>query len=918
MKRLLILIPLLLILAACANATPEDAQRYEVHLTGEFAGQPVDVIAQLNTREPAASPTPVPSATPRPPSSTPPPTNTPRPIATDTPSVTLIAPTPDNPPDAGDLWAFDVNPAFDAAKLPVDQRQQYDWLWDALNNPRQDPSCLAAAQSGDLYLIGRTLNECVTSIMSVFRVTGDPALLETAKTWMNAALASRARLVESDPAGGVRYYYNWRWLQDPAYPGYGGDTHQMDSILSGSLLAYFTYALGQLDDPDYARYYDALINNFVWVWDARAELGPPEPILLKDLTHPYTAHLRMFHYLYLLTREARWQDKYAEYYAHLFTGDSCDPRLPTFQLRADGSYRWDHRVLCYSHDLYGWQSTLYAQATLNALIDLAAEGMISDATMQRFMLTFREHVIRPGNPPTVSGTVDGSGTGRPGNYVTGNSQLLAMWDPTGIIYAFNDAVWRSQSPVYTICTYPASRVGCRTIFEPAAQFLALVTSGAGLRPTRGAAFEAFGLPVRMQEPSATPDGYTVVEVFENGTLVWSGEYMALATAPPDETPTPTPSATSTPTLTPTEPPFATPTPEPITTPSATPTATATNTPEHGCIGVVNTGALYVRDAPRGAALGFVYQGDMLYLYAQTTHTDGSLWYRIYWDENTFGYVYAGYVATTCTPPDETPEPLTAWGVWVGPGAWKPELDTFAATMQAAERIPAAVVFGEPDAANYLYDRGWLVIARPFIGDCPYFVNMGAERSAVEWVDKALANLALVNYHWLSLSNECLFPSPEYERDWTAAAIRRAKERGVERLVPHVTGTGGPELDWVPTIMQAYEDVEGIEVCWGLNQYPFYDGVGLDVFSPQTQYTTYRLLLYEHLLPVPVCVTEFARSWGEDPPVWSEYPAYIARMDGRLLWATAWYDANPLGPWPDATLRGKVGELARVISGAIGG
>jgi len=254
---------------------------------------------------------------------------------------------------------------------------------------------------------------------------------------------------------------------------------------------------------------------------------------------------------------------------------------------------------------------------------------------------------------------------------------------------------------------------------------------------------------------------------------------------------------------------------------------------------------------------------------------------------------------------------TAWGVWVGPGANRDELLQFGQTLSAAGIQPAATVYGEPDTANLLHDAGWVVAWRPFIGDCPSFAPP-PDVSAVRWVARALEASQGVRYTWLSLSNECIFPYAQYQRDWLRAAIEAAQAAGVPRLVPHVEGTGGPELDWVPVLVEAFQGHAGIDLCWGVNQYPYHDGMALDSGSVENQYTTFRLELYQHLLPVPVCVTEIARSWGEDVPVWSEYPGYVARMEGRLLWATFWYDAIPLGPWPNATLRGKLATLAAVL------
>jgi len=372
-------------------------------------------------------------------------------------------------------------------------------------------------------------------------------------------------------------------------------------------------------------------------------------------------------------------------------------------------------------------------------------------------------------------------------------------------------------------------------------------------------------------------------------------------------PTPTPSATPAPVASATVA-WPTPTVEVGPLPTSTPGPTLPP-PDRLCPGraLVN---LNLRVAPGvdEAWLGTVPRGAGVWVLSEPVEHDGDVWAYVRASNELEGWgavVYGGtvFLSYSCD---------TAWGVHVDPGANRDELLRFGRQLQEAGRLPTATVYGAPQTANLLYDAGWLVLARPFIGDCPFF-NMGPERSASEWVDRAVVDLELVRYDWLVLSNECLFPDAEYAAAWVAAAVRRAERRGIDALVPTVFGTGGPELKDVPALAAAHHS-DTMLVGWGLNSYPFYDGVALDQWDNQTAWTTFRLFLYQAQLGgLPVLVTEVARSWGEDAPVWDEYPGWIRVFDGMVQAVCFWYTAGvDLPAWREANLAGKLDALAQVL------
>lgn len=374
---------------------------------------------------------------------------------------------------------------------------------------------------------------------------------------------------------------------------------------------------------------------------------------------------------------------------------------------------------------------------------------------------------------------------------------------------------------------------------------------------------------------------------------------ATPTATPDITPTPTPEETVLPTLPP-----STPMPPPD---------------EFACFGASRSN-MNIRAGPGISydKVGLLPAGEKVYVlqvvYPSALSDDE--WVSILRSNGERGWV-AAYYSDSPYFDYETSEacyelrfPATAWGVWAGPGAFYDELTAFGETLVAAGVRPAVTVYGDGTLATSLTERGWLVAYRPFIGDCPVFTEP-AWANAREWFLRALAASRTVRYSWLVVCNEPVFPSVQYAHDWIAEIVRQANAQRIPRVVPVVWATGHPEIGDILYLLDAY-DSEWSKVCWGANLYPALFSTPLDALTEYTSWTTYRPLRYLHMLDVPLCVTEFARSTGGDPPVFSEYRNFVARYEGHIAWATAWYDAMPLGNWPDATLRGRLAQLAPAL------
>ncbi len=120
------------------------------------------------------------------------------------------------------------------------------------------------------------------------------------------------------------------------------------------------------------------------------------------------------------------------------------------------------------------------------------------------------------------------------------------------------------------------------------------------------------------------------------------------------TPTPTPTLTPTATTTPTSTGTATPTPTntststPTSTPTVTPTATSTP-PSAIVLGTGEQGAI-LRDAPEGAPIGFVAEGEQLLVLAGPDLRATGFWWLVLKEDGSQGWLVGEFLATVTPTP----------------------------------------------------------------------------------------------------------------------------------------------------------------------------------------------------------------------------------------------------------------------------
>ena len=285
--------------------------------------------------------------------------------------------------------------------------------------PYLDPVKLAA--QGDVFELGRHVNEHMTSMMLAYRETGDPVIAKHINTVMNIA---KSKLRDTNGDG----YLNWLYLNDEnaeARLYYGRDDHQMDEMMTHAMVASMAYTLKQAGYSSSAAFWtDYLENHFEAKWRKRKNKPTGFPFIDHKLMHPSTQFIRYHLYMYKLTGKSEY---YAE--AQRMTG------LVKGAMRLDdGGYIWSH-----FRNKEGCQPTLYVRLTTQAIVDVAtADAKLFDATfMKRLAYTMAHKVLRRADGSSMS--YNSCGTGRDfgdvRTYAERPYAQLAPWDASGRLEA---------------------------------------------------------------------------------------------------------------------------------------------------------------------------------------------------------------------------------------------------------------------------------------------------------------------------------------------------------------------------------------------------------------------------------------------------------------------------------------------------
>lgn len=336
-----------------------------------------------------------------------------------------VAPDPDpNEPDNGGvepppattrtLTTWTIDPGFAASELDAEVQVWYERvrLEIAAESERTCPppgtapeaypnnygaSATLSACSGVKHYIGRSVNGWVTSLLSLFRMTGDRALLEEVDRVMELA---RAQLEDTDGDG-------WRNFKSLASIT-GTDFNLKEDDLSHAFLPEIIYAFRKnaaysTPEHDYTAHADAwleyLQNDFEAKWAGRGETRGTEGLPVHRLMHPFIDMVRYTTYMTkVLPNDARYErlnQRLRETALNEFRTDTT-PNGEAFV--------WSHDVRGFAgkspSECLTFQMGTYPTETMHTFLDLALEGVPGFADpekLQKLSRTVSESILAP-NP----------------------------------------------------------------------------------------------------------------------------------------------------------------------------------------------------------------------------------------------------------------------------------------------------------------------------------------------------------------------------------------------------------------------------------------------------------------------------------------------------------------------------------------
>ncbi len=260
--------------------------------------------------------------------------------------------------------------------------------------PYYPSSPTVAACSATKHYVGRSLNFYVTSLLTLFRVTGDAALLEEVDRVMEIA---RNRLADTDGDG----FRNFRRIAI-----YGPDDfNPKEDSLAHGFIAEVVYvfrrnAAASTSAHDYAAHADAwfgyLRNDFEAKWALQRKTRDTEGLPQRDLMHPWMEMLRYTVYMAKLVPEDARYVRLRDAMAAAALSDFKTDVTP----KGD-AFVWSHVVrqtLPDPNACTAFQMGTYPQQTMNVFMDLALEGygeFSSDEAVLKMSRTLSESLLNP-------------------------------------------------------------------------------------------------------------------------------------------------------------------------------------------------------------------------------------------------------------------------------------------------------------------------------------------------------------------------------------------------------------------------------------------------------------------------------------------------------------------------------------------
>lgn len=265
-----------------------------------------------------------------------------------------------------------------------------------------------------------------------------------------------------------------------------------------------------------------------------------------------------------------------------------------------------------------------------------------------------------------------------------------------------------------------------------------------------------------------------------------------------------------------------------------------------------------------------------------------------------------------------PEPETAYGLTVTVGADKATARQMVDIVAGAGREPALVVVMDVSMAAAFNDSAY-VIWRPW-PDCPSFDATPADsvRTRLDYID---AVTRFDDFDALQISNECIYPSPQYLNLWTLEALKQARLRYPGKtIIPWVFAPGVFEPSWVPALHDALADMAAHGDMAGLNLYPARANVPLSTRDAWTVWTTWRYELIDAVMEPDAmpcwAITEAGAGDGNMALTPADAAAFVRQIDGDVCVVAFWHLSPPGGAWPDANLWDRVSVVFGAVVAAL--
>ena len=344
-------------------------------------------------------------------------------------------PTPSTPTDRGS-YALRGDPGFSRSELSSAQREWYDAVWHAIDNPDQVPNATRLAKSDDSYEYRGNLQDYITSLLLAFRMTGDLRFLDEVD---RLAQLMRAELRDSDRDG----FLNWvnRYDKNPEF--YNKDTQMAYDLKAHALIAMVAWALQNNRDlrspsgvnygahADYWENY--LVNHFEAKWRKRNGKASGFPFADYKGLHTYHSFMKWHYYMGKLTgdraytREAeRMMDEMWD--GRTFKETSSDYGTAVVWTRSVLALvtRYDTRS---SHDYLMPQG--YARYVVQEAVDLHFEKFdryASSSTMRKMANATADFVMDKSNSDSFARDI-GGGRSRAGIRASDSSRWQRMSQP---------------------------------------------------------------------------------------------------------------------------------------------------------------------------------------------------------------------------------------------------------------------------------------------------------------------------------------------------------------------------------------------------------------------------------------------------------------------------------------------------------